>query len=234
MRRDDGEMTGELAGRRGPAAAALTFLVTVALSLAALKYLSHPYLWVSGAWVTAFLAGMRITRRTVVHVLLWNLAVAAFVLGAAEAWATVQLSRKQHDLARYPPGFIIKDDDLGRAPRKGTSARVTRSHGASIVYDVVYTIDLYGLRRSPPDRGRDVRDCVLFFGNSYTFGEGLQDDETMPYRVAELGRGSVEVYNFGFGGMAPIRCSQSWRGVESHRLSTASRLMSFMRPSPMT
>ena len=69
-----------------------------------------------------------------------------------------------------------------------------------MIYDTTYTIGPDGLRIEPPVATTAAQGCVLFFGDSVTFGEGLHDDETMPYRVA-LEMGSAwRVYNFSFHG----------------------------------
>jgi hypothetical protein len=44
---------------------------------------------------------------------------------------------------------------------------------------------------------------VLFFGCSFTFGEGVQADETVPYQVGIQSQGRYKVYNFGFHGYGP-------------------------------
>jgi hypothetical protein len=44
---------------------------------------------------------------------------------------------------------------------------------------------------------------VLFFGCSFTFGYGLNDEESYPYRVAVKTGGRFAVYNFGQNGWGP-------------------------------
>jgi hypothetical protein len=67
------------------------------------------------------------------------------------------------------------------------------------VYDVVYNIDINGLR-NVPSSNNDSSDCLLFFGGSFTFGEGLNDDETLPYFVGNELDGKYKILNFGFHG----------------------------------
>lgn len=45
--------------------------------------------------------------------------------------------------------------------------------------------------------------CVLFFDDSLTFGEGVNDNQTMPYRVGMRSAGALRVYNFAFHGYGP-------------------------------
>ncbi len=56
---------------------------------------------------------------------------------------------------------------------------------------------------SPPPSNKENGKCVLFFGGSFTFGEGLNDNETMPYSVGIKMKGKYQVYNFGFHGYGP-------------------------------
>jgi hypothetical protein len=60
----------------------------------------------------------------------------------------------------------------------------------------------------------------LFFGDSYTFGEGVEDDETMPYRVGVLAAGRYSVRNFAFLGYGP---HQMLAAIESGLVEKAAR-----------
>jgi hypothetical protein len=56
----------------------------------------------------------------------------------------------------------------------------------------------------PPSNGSNKNtDCVLFFGDSFTFGEGVNDDEALPYLVGQQSGGQYHTYNFGFHGYGP-------------------------------
>jgi hypothetical protein len=76
------------------------------------------------------------------------------------------------------------------------------TYGDQVIYDVTYTIDVNGLRVTPPATGQP-RGCVVFFGDSMTFGEGVEDKQTLPYQVALKTAGNYVVYNFAFSGYGP-------------------------------
>ena len=58
------------------------------------------------------------------------------------------------------------------------------------------------LRVSPVcDDAACYKNTVLFFGCSYTYGEGINDNETFPYLVGTSSK--TKVYNFGFHGYGP-------------------------------
>ena len=44
---------------------------------------------------------------------------------------------------------------------------------------------------------------MLFYGGSFTFGLGVEDHETLPYRTGIKTDGRYRVYNFGFPGYGP-------------------------------
>ena len=69
------------------------------------------------------------------------------------------------------------------------------------IFDVVYTTNEAGLRASPPSA--EARESILFFGGSFTFGTGVNDDETMPHRGGVATKGKYRVFNFGYAGYGP-------------------------------
>ncbi|MEK8019270.1 MAG: hypothetical protein VSS75_020555, partial [Candidatus Parabeggiatoa sp.] len=58
-----------------------------------------------------------------------------------------------------------------------------------------------GLRLGFNQSKKPPMNSVLFFGGSFTFGEGVNDNETMPYRFEE--KGIFKAFNFGFHGYGP-------------------------------
>ena len=74
-------------------------------------------------------------------------------------------------------GYTHPDDMLGYAPDPGKRVTARKLHGNTALYDVTYTIGTDGLRVTPSAPGTPVARCVIFFGDSVTFGEGVNDDE---------------------------------------------------------
>lgn len=103
------------------------------------------------------------------------------------------------------------DADLGFAHRPGARVRAVREVEGSVTYDVVYTIGSDGLRVTPPAPGGRP---VVFFGCSYTFGDGVDDDETLPARLAVALGGRADVVNRAVGGYGP---HQMLRALETGR-----------------
>ncbi|MDR2820562.1 MAG: hypothetical protein LBB60_08570 [Desulfovibrio sp.] len=88
---------------------------------------------------------------------------------------------------------------LGYAPKPmAMTAYSIKMHGDEIVYDVVYSTLPSGWRVTP--QNSNARSAVIFFGCSYTFGEGLNDGDTFPFKVGERLGSDFQVFNFGLSG----------------------------------
>ncbi len=59
-----------------------------------------------------------------------------------------------------------------------------------------YTIDEKGRRKTPQDETYHKKYAVIFLGCSYTFGYGVNDDETFPAQFAKINPGCI-VLNYG-------------------------------------
>jgi hypothetical protein len=137
--------------------------------------------------------------------------VLAFNVGAVALVAfagLVYLEQRQSAQARQQtfsdaPRVFVEDPVLGHRPAPHLHTTATLDVGGVRSYAVTYNTDADALRVSPPSRPEDPLDCVLFFGCSYTFGEGVEDDETLPYRVGVLAGGRYRVRNFGYSGYGP-------------------------------
>ncbi|HYN42571.1 MAG TPA: hypothetical protein VE129_12385 [Thermoanaerobaculia bacterium] len=102
----------------------------------------------------------------------------------------------------YLEGFFVPDLRLGYGPRRFCRVSARRRLEGQNVYDVTYTTDALSRRVSPvPDPGGRSRH-VLFFGCSFTFGEGVEDDETLPSQFGRQAPG-YRPYNYGFCGYGP-------------------------------
>ncbi len=94
------------------------------------------------------------------------------------------------------------DDLLGYRLAPASRMHSVKEVDGRTIYDVVYTADSAGRRvtaSSGPDTSGEV---ILFFGDSNTFGEGVNDDETLPHAVGLLVHDAA-IYNYGFRGYGP-------------------------------
>jgi len=101
-------------------------------------------------------------------------------------------------------GFNERNDVLGYVPDKASRVTARKLYGDEVLYDVAYTIGADGLRVRPGPNGPGTpATSVVFFGDSITFGEGVNDDEAFPYLVGRAGAENFVAYNFAFSGYGP-------------------------------
>ena len=100
--------------------------------------------------------------------------------------------------------YAVVDEDLGYVPVPNAKVNSAKKYFRNkLIYDVTYSIDKNGLRLGPPTNDYTNGDCVVFFGDSFTYGEGVNDHETLPYLVEMKSNGRYRTYNFGFHAYGP-------------------------------
>jgi hypothetical protein len=102
----------------------------------------------------------------------------------------------------HAQAFFQRDDWLGYTLVPDTRVVASRKEEDEVLYEVVYSIDEYRRRVTPIEYLEPDPHFILFFGGSYTFGEGVNDNETMPYYVSQLAP-KYKSYNYGVGGYGP-------------------------------
>jgi hypothetical protein len=136
-------------------------------------------------------------------IVLLNVIVLVVGLVGVGLWRRYQaIPIRSHIEGTITRGFFEGAEDVGYIPRPDqhvTAKRVTED--GTTVYDVAYTIGADQFRVTPPVQA--PRACVPVFGDSFAFGEGLQDDETLSSRLVADGGGQVAAQNFGIGGWGP-------------------------------
>ncbi len=187
-------------------------LLTCLLGFAygAITYLTYPLIWVSAGWTACFGLAAMFSPKALLKAVWVNLAFLFGLLGALETYAALSLNAqaKASDASSGPQLQTTRSQDyigphaiLGYAPHQNSHSEVTLNLGTDIIYRVTYTFDAHGLRIAPPAEPSQCNRCVLFFGGSFTLGEGVADDEALPYQVGQQSR--CPVYNFGFHGYGP-------------------------------
>lgn len=82
------------------------------------------------------------------------------------------------------------------------------------IWKVKYSIDKYGRRTTPIQDKNTRKKFAIFFGCSWIFGLGLNDDQTLPYYFSQLA-GEYTSYNYGISGGGP---SQMMSLIESNNI----------------
>jgi hypothetical protein len=173
-------------------------VAAILVSAATLKFLVVPFAWLGLGWAAA-LGTMALRthrpRRKVVGVLLATLSGA---VGAGEVG--LGFRRAADVTATVEPRYLEPDSLLGWRLIPSHVARAIETRHDTVLYDVRYTVDSAGRRVSPPGPATAGGSCVLFFADSFVFGEGVADEETFPFRVGEAVGGRLSVANFGVPG----------------------------------
>ncbi|MEM7030598.1 MAG: hypothetical protein AAF629_13605 [Chloroflexota bacterium] len=102
----------------------------------------------------------------------------------------------------YAADFFRDEPLLGYRPKPNVQVTSIKKLGDELVYDVVYTIDDSQRRHTPVDTPTGRDQFALFFGGSFVFGEGVNDDETLPYYFGALAT-DYQPYNYGLSGYGP-------------------------------
>jgi hypothetical protein len=106
--------------------------------------------------------------------------------------------------------FYASHPVLGWGPAKpGIYHFYKLDHNGAVIYDVDYTIDALHLRRT---LSAPAGPTVAFFGDSFTFGEGMKDEDTLPQAFADIDQRRLHVLNFGLSGYGP---QQFLRAIET-------------------
>ena len=133
----------------------------------------------------------------------------------AEAAAAVYDARRSANgsltLDYWPRSLTRPDHELGYALNPGARVLATRKWSDTTLFRVAYTITDAGVRIT---RGNPLGDTWLFIGCSFTFGEGVEDDETLPARFSEQLGWKANVVNLsatGYGAHHMLRLLETGR-----------------------
>ncbi|UCG75763.1 MAG: hypothetical protein JSV95_00040 [Gemmatimonadota bacterium] len=186
----------------------------VATLLGAYYLINGSFVWIYALAAVVCLAALRLVRLEISKRLM--LALVALFASLAFAEGLLRSLAARDDApgtARrlYTKGYSEtlrrNGGPLGYGPAPGRAVQAWKTVGHERVYDVIYTIDEHAMRRTRgPEQGAG---SFLFFGGSYVFGEGIEDEETLPFFFSrELGF-RYRVLNLGFSGYGPHQMLRS-------------------------
>lgn len=123
--------------------------------------------------------------------------------GAEAAFGILASPPVNRDVVKVSTPSVWHDSDpiVGYRPRPNTTVDMLATYGDEIVFHQTYTIDASGARLTPGSRAEGP--TYLFIGDSFTFGEGLADDQTLASNFARGLRHGGHVVNLGVLGYAP-------------------------------
>ena len=188
----------------------LTPGIPLSLLIIKLEFLSAPFVLLPALWFVLFLIATITEKKQSVKVILFNISAIILILGLFEFYFwRVTVNKLTYSQPADSPHRIegklydnTEDDILGYGLVKNTTRTVTSYYNDEVIYEATYTIDKNGLRISPPPNNSNAP-AILFFGGSFTYGQGVSDDKTMPYLTGILSGREYAVYNFGIHGHGP-------------------------------
>ena len=143
-----------------------------------------------------------------------NAGAVILAVGAFALWKGLQPAPQAPRLeGTITQGFNQTVDDIGYIPAASKRVTARRVLDGKVIYDVAYTTGPNGFRVVPKASDRPDA-CVLLFGDSFTFGEGVNDGETFAAQIVTQSQGRVAAVNFGFSGYGP---HQFLAGLQSGR-----------------
>jgi hypothetical protein len=132
--------------------------------------------------------------------LLFNISIIILLIAATEKYLVLTKKKPKAEKIIDSPGWAVKSDTLGYRPERNFKDHSKAYSGNTLLYDVHYTTDEHGLRKTPPISADSLTKSAVFFGCSFTFGIGINDNDVMPNIVQKLVQNKYKVYNFGYGG----------------------------------
>jgi len=111
-------------------------------------------------------------------------------------------------------GWTAKDERGLKKFSDHYSYRHRKVVGDEAVFDAIYTFDKLYRRVVTGQPDHEVERFIVFFGGSQTFGEGLNDSETIPALIQES-TPSYRVYNYAYRGYGP---HQMLKKLETYKL----------------
>lgn len=91
---------------------------------------------------------------------------------------------------------------LNYSPIPNTKIHVISKFHGKKVFDVYYTINKDAIRETATSNSQSHQ-CLLFFGCSFMFGSGINDNETLPYLVGAKTNHKYKIYNLAYPGYGP-------------------------------
>jgi hypothetical protein len=127
---------------------------------------------------------------------------ACLLIGEGMIVAVQRMTDPGEDTVRYEPApLFVRDSALGWLPRPSSTIHAVRTKGARTIFDVTYTIGADGFRVTPASRPEG--ETVLFLGDSFVFGDAINDADTLPQLFAIATGCRFHVANLGVSAYGP-------------------------------
>lgn len=173
-------------------------------SVVALAFLPLPFAFVGFmAFVLCLICAFK-THNSKLKLVLSYISVLPLCVAIGEIYGFLKMSSNQENVQKeYPKTYWTDNNITGYGTLPNVSGKtISRSkRTGEIIYDVTYSTNENGWRKIPSSNANSKK-CFLFFGDSFTYGEGLNDDETLPFFFGKEMK-DYQIFNFGLHGYGP-------------------------------
>lgn len=173
-------------------------------SVVALAFLPLPFAFVGFmAFVLCVICAFK-THNLKLKLALSYISVLPLCVAIGEIYGFLKMSSNQENVQKeYPKTYWADNNITGYGALPNVSGKtISRSkRTGEIIYDVTYSTNENGWRKIPSSNANSKK-CFLFFGDSFTYGEGLNDDETLPFFFGKEMK-DYQIFNFGYHGYGP-------------------------------
>lgn len=153
-----------------------------------------PFLGGSALIATAFLPAMaRINVIVFIALVIVLEGIAAMLLANPPQEQVVDTNSENAEERNI---LHIRNENMGHKLVENNRVLERRTADDKLIYEYTATIDSFGRRVTPLPTHKKQDGFVAFFGASFTFGLGVDDDETLPY-FAGAQLTEFKVYNYG-------------------------------------
>lgn len=160
-----------------------------------------PFFWLFLITAIIMLVFVVKTKNAKKKLIVANLIAIPLALLIGETYCCLLKIEHPKEVVKYDHKFWEPSAHLGWKPIKNNKVRSWATLKEKKIFDAYYTIDEDGLRDTPSSNKKSNQ-CVSFFGCSFTFGWGLNDNETLPYFFGKQTNQKYKISNFAFNGYA--------------------------------
>lgn len=192
------------------------FYIFAALALAAFP---APFAFIGlGGFILCVLCALK-TRNSRVKLALSYFSVLPLCLGVGEIYAYLKIQPKSSDVKTQYPKIYWTDNNItgyGVLPNVSGKSISRNERTGEILYDINYSTNENGWRKVATSNANSSK-CFVFFGDSFTYGEGVNDDETLSFLFGKEMK-DYQIFNFGYHGYGPHQALALLQSGEVERI----------------
>ena len=130
-----------------------------------------------------------------------------------------------------PKEWMPPEPVLGYRLLPNLKVEVTETYNGELLYRVFYTTDALGMRATPA--APPGADTYLFMGDSFMLGDGLPDEETLPWQFARARDYKVRAVNFSAPGYGPNHLVRAFEAglVDRYKNERVKAVVTWIIPS---